>query len=381
MTAYTAVNKEKVVIIIPTYNEASVIKNTLTKLFEAVQDLAHFDAHVLVFDSASTDDTQQMVSHLQAYYPQLHLQKEAQKSGLGSAYLQAMNYALHTMQADIIIEFDADLSHQPKYIAPMLELLKTKDCVVGSRYILGGSIPANWAWHRKLFSVLGNYVARSVLTHKYKDFTSGFRATRRQSLLKILPEKFLSANYAYKLHLLWLLHKSKAKIVEYPIEFIDRAFGESKLPKNSIIDSLRVVFTLRYYELKRYLSMCLVGSIGMTVQFITYNGLRPFLTPFNATQIAVLIAIINNFILNNRFTFKSTSVNNQPITIKKLMSFTLYSLLVIYLQSGWMWLGIHYLGTGALQENAMIITGSGLISLLNYFTYSRHIWAERLASS
>lgn len=297
--------KEKVVIIIPTYNEASVIQTTIEQVFASVETTARYEIHILIFDSDSTDNTQQIVAALQNNYSNLHLCNEPTKSGLGSAYLQAMNYALTSLDADIIFEFDADLSHQPKYILPMLDMLQTCDCVLGSRYVKGGSIPKDWELHRKLFSILGNYVARAVLTPKYKDFTSGFRATRRQQLLKILPRSFLTNHYAYKIQLLWLLHKNKAKIREYPIDFIDRNEGYSKLPKNSIVDSLRVVFTLRYHEIKRYLKMCLVGSLGIAVQFVTYNILREYFqfSPFQASQIAVCAAIINNFILNNKITF------------------------------------------------------------------------------
>ena len=242
---------EKVVIIIPTHNEAEVIQTTIQQIFAAVASAEFCEIHVLIFDSASTDKTAPAVRALLEHYPRLHLITEPVKSGLGSAYLQAMNHALHHLGADIIFEFDADLSHQPKYILPMLEQLRSCDCVLGSRYVSGGSIPDNWALQRKLFSILGNYVARTALTYQYKDFTSGFRATRREHLLNILPERFLSNDYAYKIQLLWLLHKNKAKIMEYPIEFIDRDKGNSKLPKNSIMDSLRVVCTLRFHELKR----------------------------------------------------------------------------------------------------------------------------------
>ncbi len=244
--------KEKVVIIIPTYNEAAIIENTLSCIFNMSALVEKYNLHVLIFDSASKDNTQQIIIELQKKYPCLHLQSEDKKTGLGSAYKQAMNFALNSLSADIIIEFDADLSHQPKYIGPMLAQLKNYDCVVGSRYIAGGSIPKNWAMHRKLFSIMGNWVARTVLTRKYKDFTSGFRATRASTLRKSLPQSFLSDHYAYKLQLMWLLHQNKAKVCEYPIEFIDRTEGESKLPKNSILDSLRVIFTLRYQALKQY---------------------------------------------------------------------------------------------------------------------------------
>ncbi len=244
--------KEKAVIIIPTYNESLVIQETIHQVMHVIEQQDHYDVSVLVFDSASTDDTQNKVRSLQAeYHLRLFLQTEPKKTGLGSAYLQAMRFAFNTLHADIIIEFDADLSHQPKYLLPMLEALKENDVAIGSRYVSGGSIPSNWGLHRKFLSVLGNYVARLVLSFKYKDFTSGFRATHRRVLVDVLPKHFLSNHYAYKLHLLWILHQNKARICEIPIDFIDREKGLSKLPANSIIDSLRVVFTLRLLEIKR----------------------------------------------------------------------------------------------------------------------------------
>lgn len=378
--ATTLLTKEKVVIIIPTHNEASVIATTIQQVFTATEKISTHEFHILIFDSASTDNTQEIVTSLQDNYPQLHLRTEAEKSGLGSAYLQAMNYALSVMNADIIFEFDADLSHQPQYIGPMLEQLHHCDCVVGSRYVANGSIPANWEFHRKLFSIVGNYIARAVLTSKYKDFTSGFRATRRNYLIKVLPPKFLTNHYAYKLQLLWLLHKNKAKICEFPIDFIDRDKGDSKLPKNSIIDSLRVVFTLRYYELRRYLKMCLVGSMGMLVQFAVYNLLRDYLhlPPFNASQLAVLAAIINNFILNNKITFHSKQQISRALKMQRLAIFAIYSISIIYLQSYWLDFGLFCFGDGPLQENLIMGMGIGLISLLNYFTYSRHIWGRKM---
>ncbi len=247
-------SKEKVVVIIPTYNEALVITETIHQVFAATQDLPGFSLEILIFDSASTDDTQSIVQGLMPQYAgKLHLQVEPYKTGLGSAYAQAMKHALEAFKADVVVEFDADLSHQPQYLAPMLALLKTCDVVIGSRYLAGGSIPANWGLQRKCLSVLGNQVARMALTRRYYDFTSGFRATRRAALLSTLPDRFYSDHYAYKLHLLWMLHKSKAHILEFPIQFIDREKGVSKLPANSIKDALRVIAKLRYVEAKRFL--------------------------------------------------------------------------------------------------------------------------------
>ncbi len=372
-------NIEKVVIIIPTYNEALVIEETLLKLFDATTDILGMDVHVLVFDSASKDNTQAIVKELQQHYKKLHLQTETKKSGLGSAYLQAMRYAMTTMDADIVIEFDADLSHQPQYIAPLLEKLKTHDVVIGSRYVRGGSIPKEWGWHRKLLSVLGNYMARFILTPKYKDFTSGFRATRRAALEKALPRKFLSNHYAYKLELLWLLHRNKARIAEHPIAFIDRQKGFSKLPANSVIDSLRVIITLRFYELKSYAKMCLIGLSGLCVQVLVYNGLRPWISPITATQIAIVFAIVNNFSLNNRYNFKRVSTSQRHQKTKSFCLFLGYSALMIAFQSYWLHLGLLYIGAGFLKENMIIFMGMVIGSIINYVAYSRLIWRHRIA--
>ncbi len=365
---------EKVVLIIPTYNEAEVIQDTLAAVFDAAKHIPDADIHILVFDSASTDDTQQIVKKLAASNDKLHLQTELKKSGLGSAYAQAMRYALNEMNADIVFEFDADLSHEPKYIAPMLEKIKTCDVVVGSRYVPGGSIPGNWGWHRKLLSVLGNYVARALLTLKYKDFTSGFRATRRKALQAALPETFLSNNYAYKLQLFWHLHQNKARISEYPIDFVDREKGVSKLPANSMIDSLRVLFILRYYELKRYFKMCLVGLAGMSVQFVVYNLCRHYLMPVPSQAIAVSAAIINNFFLNNAFTFKKNTPVSHLNKIKAMIIFVTYSAAYVCFQSYWLLLGVKLLGAGVLKENLVLATGIVFGSILNYFIYSRIVW-------
>ncbi len=369
-------NVTKVVIIIPTYNESLAIEETLQQVFQATECVHNKDVHVLVFDSASTDNTQKIILDLQTTYPKLHLKTESKKSGLGSAYLQAMRYALNDLSADIIIEFDADLSHQPQYIAPILEKMDTYDVVLGSRYIRGGHIPDDWGWHRKLLSVLGNYIARFVLTPKYKDFTTGFRATRREALLQALPEKFLSNQFAYKLELLWLLHKNKAKIAEYPIVFVDRKSGQSKLPTNSIMDALRVIFTLRFRTLVPYFRMCLVGLSGAIIQYLIYNLLRHKLPPVNAAQFAVFGAIINNFTLNNQFTFKNNPLTISYKTLKSMAFFVGYSIFMIGCQSYWLHLGIKYFGAGLLKENIILITGIILGSILNYVIYSNFIWRK-----
>lgn len=366
---------EKVIIIIPTYNEAAIIAETIHQVFQATHHINNKSVEILIFDSASTDGTEKLVQKLQKYNPKLHLQTEKCKSGLGSAYLQAMRYAVNILHADIVIEFDADLSHQPKYIAEMLAYIDSYDVVVGSRYVKGGAIPENWGWYRVLLSSLGNLIARIFLSPKYKDLTSGFRVTRRELLLKVLPkESFISSDYAYKLQLFWALHKTQAKIFEFPIKFIDRSVGYSKLPANSIIDSLRVLFLLRWYEVKEYVHMCMVGLSGVLIQCIVYNILRHSLTPFASAGFAVTAAIVNNFTLNHYFTFKNRRLGMRLKKLPAMSFFIAYSIAMIFFQSYWLKFWTQYFGNGYIKENAFMVAGLLIGSIINYVIYTQLIW-------
>ena len=370
-------SNQKVVIIIPTYNERSSLEKTLSDINTATKNTKDFDIHILVFDSNSTDNTVEIVKKSQNIYPNLHLQQEPQKTGLGSAYIQAMQFAMTKLNADIVFEFDADGSHQPKYIPQMLEKIKQgADVVVGSRYVKGGSMPKDWGLHRKLLSGVGNIIARCVLTPKYKDLTSGFRATKTSFLKRIDLPNLLSKDYAYKLQLFWELHQLKAKIVEHPIEFIDRENGDSKLPKNSIKDALRVVFTLRYRKLKNYIKMCCVGVSSLIAQLVVFNILRLYITPAIANSIGVEVAVIMNFILNNHFTFKDQKIkkSQRKKLIGKFIQFNIASLGSMAIQAVTVHGFIMLFGRHAMWENIGVITGILLGSVLNYFIYSRFIW-------
>lgn len=231
-------------IIIPTYNEEEVIEKTIRQLESLGVDGSSYEFMILIFDSHSTDTTVSIVKRLQAEFSNLCLVEEAVKSGLGSAYLQAMKKACE-WGAEIIFEFDADGSHQPKYILPMLKAIENgADVALGSRYIAGGGYDVDWSWIRRFLSRGGNVLARIFLSRCYKDFTSGFRATRAEWLPALLKRPFISKGYAYKIQLLWELHNAGAKIVEVPIFFIDREQGASKFSGGVILDSLKVVLLL-----------------------------------------------------------------------------------------------------------------------------------------
>jgi len=368
----------KVVIIIPTYNEKANIANTIDGLEEQFKKIKNHQMRILVIDDSSPDGTAQIVKKKAKHYGNIVLLPNKVKKGLGAAYIKAMKYAMAKLKADAVFEYDADGSHQPKYIPGMVETLaKQADVVVGSRYVPGGSMPDDWGIHRKLISYFGNFIARSVLwAWQYKDMTSGFRGSKAKFLKQIDLDSLLSKQFAYKIHLYYALHKLGAKVVEYPIDFIDRSKGKSKFPRNNIIDSLRVVFTLRFRESQKFIQVALVGFIGSIIQFIIFNIFRLKLSPEYANVIAVEAAVISNFTLNNIWTFKDKRIPFKRIKklLIKFIQFNLASMGSIIIQFLVLKIGVGLLGRSFWIENGLVAIGILIGLIWNYLMYTRFVW-------
>jgi dolichol-phosphate mannosyltransferase len=372
----------KVVIIIPTYNERENIGKTVNNLEAVFKDIPQgFEPHILIVDDSSPDGTADIIRQLMKKYKNLHLFINKEKKGLGAAYIKGFQYAIDKLKADLVFEFDADGSHQPKYIPGMLkEISKGADVVIGSRYVPGGSMPKDWGIRRKLISYFGNLIARVVfLTFQYRDMTSGYRGTKTNYLKKIDLDNLLSQQYAYKIHLYYALHKLGAHIVEYPIDFIDRTKGKSKFPKNNIVDSLKVVLTLRWRESEKFIKVCFVGFIGAIIQFSFFNFLRLKISPEYANTIAVEIAIISNFLINNVWTFKEEKIHFRQLKklIFKFFQFNLVSLGSILIQFLVMKIGVAFLGRSVIWENILVAIGILIGLIWNYTMYTRLIWQKK----
>lgn len=371
----------KITIIIPTYNESTNIGRTLDNLeleFKTIP--SQHQMEILVIDDNSPDGTQEIVKQKKNQYHNIILLPNPEKKGLGAAYIKAFKFTLEKLDSDVVFEYDADGSHQSKYISGMIEALESgADVVVGSRYIEGGSMPADWGLHRKLISYFGNLLARSVLwTWQYQDMTSGFRATRTKFLKQIDLNNLLSKQFAYKIHLYYALHLLKAKIVEYPIEFIDRNKGKSKFPKNNIIDSLRVVFSLRLRQSEKLIKVMVVGGIGTVVQLIFFNLFRLKLNLSLAQNLAIELAVISNFTINNLWTFpekKFTFLNFKRLSFG-FVKFNILSLGSIIIQNLVLLGGIKLLGQSFLIENFLILTGIILGLIWNYLMYTKVVWKK-----
>jgi len=308
----------KVVIINPTYNEANNIIPLVTELQGEFKFISH-DMHILVVDDNSPDGTAGEVEKLQSSYKNLHL-LSGQKAGLGAAYIRGIKHAINKLNADVIFQMDADLSHNPKVVKQMIaEIDSGADFVIGSRYVKGGSIPKEWGLGRRLNSFLGNIVSRYVAgIYKVKDCTSGFRSIRVTILKQIDLNNLNVMGYAF---LVALLHEALvhgAKVKEIPINFIDRTEGVSKLGLKDIIEFVINAWWIRMRNSKTFIRFALVGISGVFVNIGSLTLLLALeINKYIASPIAIQISIITNFMLNNFWTFNDRETNDH-IKIKGL---------------------------------------------------------------
>jgi dolichol-phosphate mannosyltransferase len=213
----------KITVITPTYNEAENLPNLVSALFALPLDL-----HLLVVDDNSPDGTGQVADRLAGSDPRVQVHHRAGKLGLRSAYLEGIQIALAS-GADVIVQMDADFSHDPAALVDMARRLENADVVLGSRYVDGGSVDRQWPLWRKSLSAFGNFYARTILGLPLRDATTGYRMWRRATL-EGMPLKRIEANgYIFLVEMIYLAHCVEYKIGESPIYFADRRWGKSKM--------------------------------------------------------------------------------------------------------------------------------------------------------
>ena len=295
----------KTIIILPTYNERGNIGRLIDMLQHQFTAMSH-DCHVLVVDDSSPDGTAEVVRQKQALYPNVHL-LIGKKQGLGAAYIRGMRYALDELQAGAVFEMDSDFSHQPEDVPRLMAALDAgADFVIGSRYVKGGSIPAQWGMFRRMNSMFGNIVARYLAgIYKVRDCTAGFRAIRASLLRDIRLENLRVQGYAFQVVLLYEAVVRQAVIKEIPVDFIDRAEGDSKLGLSDVIEFMLNAWWIRFRSSETLIKFGIVGSSGVVVNLGAFTLLLGVgVNKFIASPVAIEISIITNFLLNNYWTFR-----------------------------------------------------------------------------
>lgn len=214
----------KITIVIPTYNEAENLPKLVSALFSLPLDL-----RLLVVDDNSPDGTGRLAEELSEAHPgRVEVLHRPGKMGLRSAYLNGFQ-KIFNGDSQVIVQMDADFSHDPAALTEMAKLLETNDVILGSRYVSGGSVDKKWPLWRKWLSAFGNFYARSILGLPLHDVTTGYRMWRTETLKQIPFERIQSSGYIFLVEMIYLTHCLEFKIGESPIYFADRKFGKSKM--------------------------------------------------------------------------------------------------------------------------------------------------------
>jgi dolichol-phosphate mannosyltransferase len=231
-------------VVIPTYDERENLEWIVGRVRRAVPEV-----DVLVVDDGSPDGTGELADRLAAEDAQVSVLHRTEKAGLGAAYLHGFRVALERGY-DVVGEMDADGSHQPEQLPLLLAALQEADLVIGSRWVPGGSV-VNWPLSRKVLSVGGNAYARMLLGIPVRDVTAGFRLFRRSTLESIDLGSVESAGYIFQTDLAFRTVRAGLRVVEVPIEFVERVRGESKMSRDVATESLRRITTWGLRERRR----------------------------------------------------------------------------------------------------------------------------------
>ena len=202
---------------------------------------------MLIVDDNSPDGTAGQVKELQNRFSNLYLECRLGKAGLGTAYCFGFTWALER-DYDAIVQMDADLSHDPKEIPVMLDLLTDYDLVIGSRYCDGISV-VRWPLRRLMLSYGANLYSRIITGMSIQDATGGFKAWKKDVLESFNLKKIRSNGYSFQIEMNFRSWRKGYNIIEHPIIFIDRTIGESKMSKSIMYEAVFVVWRLRIWKL------------------------------------------------------------------------------------------------------------------------------------
>jgi dolichol-phosphate mannosyltransferase len=233
-------DKNKIFVLLPTYNERENVEKIISKIFEYQPEIK-----ILVIDDNSPDGTKDIVRNLKNKYKNLDLLVREKKEGLGRAYLDTISLLMKKGVAEAFVTIDADLSHDPKYLSKMLELSKNYDLVVGSRYMSGGGT-VGWELWRRILSRWGNIYSKIITGAPINDLTGGFNFIKTSALKAININDIDSSGYAFEIELKYRIWKSGAKVVEFPIIFLNRIGGESKISNHIISEGIMAPWKIRF---------------------------------------------------------------------------------------------------------------------------------------
>lgn len=229
----SATDSIKVVIVVPTYNEAETLPILVEKVLQQNIDGLGF----VVVDDGSPDGTGDIADRIAGDFDGVFivLHREG-KQGLGTAYMAGFQTALDA-GAERIIEMDADLSHPPEVLQGLINELESADVAVASRYVAGGGVDPEWSWGRQQISYWGNMGIRLILGLKVKDSTAGFKGFRRKTLESIGIDRLKLSGFGFQAEVAYRCQQAGMNVVEYPYVFMDRTVGKSKMSFGIVVEA------------------------------------------------------------------------------------------------------------------------------------------------
>ncbi len=227
-------------LVLPTYNEAENLEPFLAAVAPKLPD----DARILVVDDDSPDGTGRIAARLAEGEKRIEVLHRTEKEGLGPAYIAGFRQAL-SADAGLILEMDADFSHDPAYLPRLLEAANRADLVIGSRYVEGGGV-SDWSALRRAISRGGSAYARLVLGVGVKDLTGGFKCFRRAVLEAIDLQAITARGYAFQIEMTYRALQAGFRVAEVPIVFRDRQAGSSKMDSSIVLEAIWRVPRLRF---------------------------------------------------------------------------------------------------------------------------------------
>jgi len=371
---------KKVVVVIPTFNEKDNISQLIDEVLGQNIKAVGFDIYVLVSDSHSPDGTGEVVEKIAKKNKKVKL-LDVKKRGIGVGLKKGYEYAFGKLKADIVLQMDADFSHDPKELPKLLAPFNNGfNFCQGSRFIKGGKNELEW--YRRFFSWGANVITRFLVDSRdVHEFTTSYRAFDREIFSKIdfsdIP--WQGKSFVFQPAFLYGAIRAGAKIKEVPIVFVDRERGYSKLAMVSYIRDLLMFgmkVRLGMKKSKRFVKFCCVGFTAFFVQTFFFEIFRRSMPPENATAVAAEISIVINFFLSNFWTFSDHKLKTRQIPFK-FLQFNLTVLGSVVIQ----WLTIR---TGRMlfgDEVSVIyffyIMGVGIGLIWNYFFYNKLIWKTK----
>ena len=241
---------EKVIVIIPTYNE----KDNIGIMIEIIENeifpkIKNYEMGILVVDDSSPDGTANSVLDKMKKYKNIRISID-EKKGLGEAYIRGVEFAVKKMKADVVIKMDGDFQHNPKYILDLIgKYSEGYDYVIGSRFLKGGSVPRQWELYRKILSRYGGFCTRIILFFPHinliSDVSSGLTLASVKNVLSKVDFSKISSGFYYITQLLYKVISMGIKVAEIPINFEMREKGETKMPFSNIPGTLKAMIILR----------------------------------------------------------------------------------------------------------------------------------------